>query len=144
MSSKKEEKVNPRCLEYAQQHTIMLLLLLLFFGVLIVPRFYEQVLQSQYNKNEGVVKTIYFSQYTPVVSFVEIVYNVDEKEYSVKELLNQHVQVGDHLEIYVGKDKKSIQFQKPSMAVPASLLVVYFIILVLCLYKIYCFFSNKK
>jgi len=144
MPSKKEEKVNPRCLEYAQQHTIMLLLLLLFFGVLIVPRFYEQVLQSQYDKNEGVIKTIYFSQYTPVVSFVEIVYKVDEKEYSVKELLNQHLQMGDHVEIYVGKDKKTIQFQKPSMAVPASLLVVYAIILFMCLYKIYWFFSSKK
>lgn len=144
MSSKKEEKADPRCLEYAQQHTIMLLLLLLFFGVLIVPRFYEQVLQSQYDKSEGVVKTIYFSQYTPIVSFVEITYKVNEKEYSVKELLNQHVQVGDHLEIYVGKDKKAIQFNKPSMAIPASLLIAYFIILFLCLHKIYWFFMSKK
>ena len=53
-----QEKETSRCLEYAQQHTIMLLLLLLFFGVLIVPRFYKQIAQSRLKKTVGVVKTI--------------------------------------------------------------------------------------
>ena len=139
-----KQRQNPQCLEYAQQHTIMLLLLLLFFGVLIVPRFYEQVKQSQYTKTDGLIKTIYFSQYTPESSFVEITYTINNKEYSAKELLNQHIKVGDHIEIYVGKDKKSIQFHRPSIIVSSLLLTTYFAILVFCFYKIYNFFMTKK
>ena len=139
-----QEKENPRCLEYAQQHTLMLLLLLLFFGVLIVPRFYKQIMQSRLMKTDGVVKTIYFSQMTPVLSFVEITYNVDKKEYSIKDLLNQHVKVGDHMEIYVSNDKKEIQFEKPPMIIPSLLLVAYVVILLLCLYKVFGFYMNKK
>lgn len=139
-----QEKETSRCLEYAQQHTIMLLLLLLFFGVLIVPRFYKQIAQSRLKKTDGVVKTIYFSQMTPVLSFVEITYNIDKKEYSIKEPLNQHVKVGDHVEIYVSKDKKEIQFEKPPMVIPSLLLAAYVIILLLCLYKVFGFYMNKK
>ena len=139
-----QEKENHRCLEYAQQHTLMLLLLLLFFGVLIVPRFYKQIVQSRHKKTNGVVKTIYFSQLTPTVSFVEITYNIDKKEYSIKELLHQHVKVGDHVEIYVSEDKKEIQFEKPPMVIPSLLLAAYVIILLLCLYKVFSFFFNKK
>lgn len=139
-----QEKENPRCLEYAQQHTLMLLLLLLFFGVLIVPRFYGQILQSRHKKTDGVVKTIYFSQLTPSLSFAEIVYTVNKKEYSVKELLNQPVKVGDHVEIYVSKDKKEIHFEKPPVVVPSLLLAAYAVILLLCLYKVFSFFFHKK
>jgi len=139
-----QEKENSRCLEYAQQHTLMLSLLLLFFGVLIVPRFYGQVQQSRHKKMDGVVKTIYFSQMSPTLSFVEITYTADKKEYSVKELLNQHVKVGDHVEIYVSNDKKEIQFQNPPMVIPSILLAAYFVILSICLYKVFLFFMNKK
>lgn len=139
-----KQRDSPHCLEYAQQHTIMLLLLLLFFGVLIVPRFYEQIKQSQYIQTDGMVKTIYFSQYAPETSFVEITYTIKNKEYSAKELINQHIKVGDHVEIFVGKDHKSIQFHKPSIVISSVLLTTYLIILVLCLYKIYSFFMTKK
>lgn len=139
-----QEKESPRCLEYAQQHTLMLLLLLLFFGVLIVPRFYKQIVQSRHKKTNGVIKTIYFSQMTPMLSFVEITYNVDKKEYSIKELLHQHVKVGDHVEIYVSKDKKEIQFEKPPMVIPSLLLAAYVVILLFCFYKVFSFFFNKK
>jgi hypothetical protein len=122
----------------------MLLLLLLFFGVLIVPRFYGQILQSRHKKTDGVIKTIYFSQMTPPLSFVEIVYNVDKKEYSVKEVLHQSVKAGDHVEVYVSKDKKEIQFDKPPMVIPSLLLVVYAVILLLCLYKMFSFYFNKQ
>lgn len=140
-----KEKADTRCLEYARQHTVMLLLLILFFGVLVVPRFYEQVSQAQYNKVDGIVKTIYFSQFTPVLSFVEITYTVNNKEYNVRELVHQHLKVGDHVEIFVGKNnKQSIKFQKPSMVVSSILLASYFLILLLCIYKVYYFFMNTK
>lgn len=141
MSDKKE---NRNCLEFAQQHTIMLLLLLLFFGVLIVPRFYEQIQQARYEKVDGMVKTIYYSQYSPVLSFVEITYTINDKEYSVKETLNQHVQVSDHIQIFVGSDKKKIQFQQPHVVVPSLLLIFYFVVLFWCALKIYHFFFDKK
>lgn len=140
----KQEKESPRCLEYARQHTVMLLLLLLFFGVLIVPRFYEQMKHFKTKKTDGIVKTIYYSQYTPIISFVEITYTIDNKEYSVKELINQHIKVGDHVEIFVGKDKTDIQYHKPSVIIPSILLATYFLILFLCVYKVYCFFMKKK
>lgn len=139
-----QEKESSRCLEYAQQHTIMLLLLLLFFGVLIVPRFYGQIQQSRHKKTDGVVKTIYYSQYSPAISFVEIVYTLDKKEYNVKELLNQPMKVGDHVEIYVSKNHKEIQFEKPAVVIPSLLLTIYFVILFICLYKVFWFFMNKK
>lgn len=141
----KDEKVNPACLEYAQQHTLMLLLLLLFFGVLVVPRFYKQIQYTQYKKVDGIVKTIYYSQYNPILSFVEISYKIEDKEYSVKETLQQHVQVGDHVELYVNnKDKKSVQFQKPVFYVSFLLLLSYSIIFLLCMTKLYHFFVSKK
>jgi hypothetical protein len=139
-----QKKENSRCLEYAQQHTLMLSLLLLFFGVLIVPRFYAQVQQSRHQKMDGEVKTIYFSQMSPTLSYVEITYIVGKNEYSVKELLNQHVKVGDHVEIHVSDDKKEIQFEKSSMIIPSLLLVAYVIILLLCLYNVFIFFMKKK
>lgn len=140
MSSRRED---PHCVEYAQQHSIMLLLLLLFFGVLVVPRFYEQIRHSQFQKTEGIVKTIYYSQYAPLISFVEITYKLGDKEYSVKEMLHQHVQVGDHIDVYVGKDKRSVQFKQPSLLMSSLILSSYFIIMSLCVYYIYWFFTNK-
>lgn len=137
-------KENSRCLEYAQQHTIMLLMLLLFFGVLIVPRFYAQVLQSRFEKTEGVVRTVYFSQSEPTLSFVEITYQAGKKDYNAKELLQQHIKVGDHVDLYVGSDKKEILFVKPSPVVPSLLLVAYLIILSLCVYKAADFFLTKQ
>lgn len=143
--AKNKKKVDPICLEFAQQHMLMLLLLLLFFGVLVVPRFHQQVHQSQFQKVDGIVKTIYYSQYSPILSFVEISYNIGDKEYNVKETLQQHVQVGDHIEIYVNqKNKKSIQFEKQNLHVPLLFLIAYFVIFFLCVYKLYTFFTNKK
>lgn len=144
MANASEKQQQSHCLEYAQQHTIMLLLLLLFFGVLIVPRFYEQIQYARHKKLDGMIKTIYYSQLTPTMSFVEIVYTVDKKEFSVKELLNQHVKVGDHVELYVSNDKKKVQFQKPSVVFPSIILGAYFLILLICLYKVFSLFFNKK
>lgn len=137
-------KEDPDCLEYAQQHTIMLILLLLFFGVLVVPRFYDQVQYARFQKTDGIVKTIYYSQYAPMLSFVEITYNLDKKDYTIKEMINQHVQVGDHVELYVSKDRKSIQFQRQSLLVSSLFLLSYFIVLFFCFYKIYSFFFTGK
>lgn len=139
-----QRKEHSRCLEYAQQHTIMLLMLLLFFGVLSVPRFYEQVRQSRHEKIEGVVRTVYFSQSDPILSFVEITYQVDKKDYNAKELLHQHIRVGDHVDIYVGTDRKEILFMKPNPILPSMLLVAYAIILSLCVYKSVGFFFKKQ
>lgn len=136
-------KEDPHCLEYAQQHSIMLLLLLLFFGVLVVPRFYEQAKNSRLQKTEGIVKTIYYSQYAPIISFVEITYKIGEKEYSVKDILHQHVQVGDHVDVFVGANKKSIQFKQSSLLVSLIILSSYFIIILLCVYSMYWFFTKK-
>lgn len=143
MASKKTDPIDPQCLEYAQQHTIMLLLLLLFFGILIVPRFYEQIQFASHKKTDGVIKTIYYSQYAPVLSFVEITYKKGDKDVSVKELLHQHVQTGDPIEIYLGENN-TIHFQKPSIVVASLFLSAYFIVLALCLYRLYTFFRIKK
>lgn len=143
MSSKKTDPIDPQCLEYAQQHTIMLLLLLLFFGILIVPRFYEQIQFASHKKTDGVITTIYYSQYAPVLSFVEITYKKDHKDISIKELLHQHVQTGDPIEIYLGENN-TIHFQKPSIVVAFLFLSAYFIVLALCLYRFYTFFRIKK
>lgn len=142
--SDKKETPDRNCLEYAQQHTIMLLLLLLFFGVLVVPRFYEQFQYSRYKKMDGMIKTIYYSQYSPMLSFVEIVYTINQKEYSIKETLPQHVQVGDHIEIFIGNGKRKVQFQKPNVVLPSVLLLSYFVVLFLCVYKVFFFFMNTK
>lgn len=140
----KYENAHPACLQYAQQHILMLLLLLLFFGVLIVPRFYQQLQQTQTKKIDGVIKTIYYSQYTPILSFVEITYKLGDKEYSVRETIQQHVKVGDHVEIYIDPKKKSVQFQKQDGYVPFFLLLSYTIIFLFCLFKLYGFFMHKK
>lgn len=137
-------KEHARCLEYAQQHTIMLLMLLLFFGVLIVPRFFAQVRHLRHKKMDGVIKTVYFSQSNPTLSFVEVVYQENKKEYIVKELLYQHLRVGDHVELYVSQDKKEILFEKPRLIIPSLLLVAYAIIFSLCLYMVISFYTNKK
>lgn len=137
-------KEHVRCLEYAQQHTIMLLMLLLFFGVLIVPRFFAQVRHLRHKKMDGVIKTVYFSQSNPTLSFVEVVYQENKKEYIVKELLYQHLRVGDHVELYVSQDKKEILFEKPRLIIPSLLLVAYAIIFSLCLYMVISFYTNKK
>lgn len=137
-------KEDPHCLEYAQQHSIMLLLLLLFFGVLVVPRFYKHVEYPQLQKTNGVIKTIYYSQYAPLISFVEITYKLGGKEYTVREILHQHVQVGDHVDIFVGKDKKTIQFKQPPLLISLLILLSYFIIISLCVYAIYWFFTKKN
>jgi hypothetical protein len=140
----KEKTVNASCLQYAQQHLLMLLLLLLFFGVLIIPRFYEQLQHQQLKKVDGIIKTIYYSQTTPVLSFVEISYEWSGKEYLVRETLSQHVKVGDHIEIYLDIQNNSIQFQKSDVYVPFFLLLSYTIIVILCLVKLYAFFTHKK
>ena len=137
-------KEHARCLEYAQQHTIMLLMLLLFFGVLIVPRFFAQVRHLRHKKMDGVIKTVYFSQSNPTLSFVEVAYQENKKEYIVKELLYQHLRVGDHVELYVSQDKKEILFEKPRLIIPSLLLVAYAIIFSLCLYMVISFYTNKK
>lgn len=137
-------KENSRCLEYAQQHTIMLLMLLLFFGVLIVPRFYAQVLQSRFEKIDGVIRTVYFSQSNPTLSFVEITYQVGKKDYNAKELLQQHIKVNDNVDLYVGPDKKEVLFVKPNPIIPSLLLASYLIILSMCVYKAIVFFLAKK
>lgn len=140
----KDETVNA-CLQYAQQHLLMLLLLLFFFGVLIIPRFYEKLQHQQLKKVDGIIKTIYYSQTTPPLSFVEISYQWGGKEYLVRETLTQHVKVGDHVEIYIDPRKKnSIQFEKPNVHVPVILLLSYTIIVILCLVKLYAFFTHKK
>lgn len=140
----KIETVNA-CLQYAQQHLLMLLLLLFFFGVLIIPRFYEELQHQQLKKVDGVIKTIYYSQSSPSISFVEISYEWDGKEYLVRETLSQHVKVGDHIEIYLDPRKKNtIQFQKPNVYLPFFLLLSYTIIVILCLVKLYGFFTHKK
>lgn len=136
----KQKKESRRFLQYAQQHTLMLLLLLLFFGVIVVPRFYDQILQSRFKKTDGKVTTIYYSQATPVLSFIEITYNVKGKTYTTKELINQSISVGDHLEIFVGeKDNSSVQLKKPSFLPALVLLLAYVLILLFCLYRAYQF-----
>lgn len=144
MLPKKSDTMVPECVNYAQQHTIMLLLLLLFFGILIVPRFYEQIQLATLSKSDGLIKTVYYSQYAPMLSFVEITYDNNGKEVSTKELLHQNVKVGDPIEIYVGGKHNTISFQKPSLVMASLFLGAYFIVLFLCMYRFMTFFNMKK
>lgn len=136
MSVRKEKK------EYAIQQVIMLMLFLLFFGVMVIPHFYKQMEYASYQKTEGMVKTILYSQYAPTFAFVEIMFKMGDKDYLVKETVHQHLQVGDHVEIYVSPNKKSIQFQKPSMVMAVLFLVVYFLLLLGCAYCLYQFYKK--
>ena len=128
---------------YAQQHTIMLLIVLVFFAVLVVPRLYKQT--RRHTQISGVVKTIYFSKDAPATSFVEITYTVKGKEYTSRELVEQRIQVGDHVEIYVGEDTpRSIQFEPPSYTQAVLLLAAYAVVLAFCAYTLYAAFAVKK
>lgn len=129
--------------DYAQQHTIMLMIVLVFFGVLVVPRLYKQT--RRHTQINGVVKTIYFSKDAPATSFVEITYTVKGKEYTSRELLEQRIQVGDHIEIYVGEDSpRTVQFEPPSFTQAVLLLAAYAVVLAFCAYTLYATFVVKK
>ena len=129
--------------DYAQQHTIMLMIVLVFFGVLVVPRLYKQT--RRHTQINGVVKTIYFSKDAPATSFVEITYTVRGKEYTSRERLEQRIQVGDHIEIYVGEDNpRTIQFEPPSYTQSVLLLAAYTLVLAFCAYTLYAAFAGTK
>lgn len=128
--------------DYAKQHAVMLLIVLVFFGVLVVPRFYRQT--RRHAKISGVVRTIYFSKDAPATSFVEITYKIKGKEYTTRELLAQRIQVGDHVEIFVS-DPKSVSFSPPpSAAQGALLLAAYAGVFAFCVYSMYIVFAGEK
>ena len=129
-------------MEYAKKHALMILLLVVFLGVLVVPRFYTQARRGmRHAKINGVVKTIYFSQDAPPTSYVEITYNINGKEYSVRELLDQHVRVGDHLEVYA--DGGSVLLQRPSIFQGILLLVAYVFVAMISVYGVYVVFLDN-
>lgn len=128
--------------DYAQQHTIMLMIVLVFFGILIVPRLYKQT--KRHAKINGVVRTIYFAKDAPATSFVEITYKVRGKEYTSRELLEQKIQVGDHVEIYVDDSTNAIRFENPATTQSVLLLIAYAGVLAFCLYTLYVVFAGKK
>lgn len=127
--------------DYAKQHAVMLMIVLVFFGILIVPRLYKQT--KRHAKISGVVRTIYFAKDAPSTSFVEITYKVRGKEYTTRELLDQRIQVGDHVEVYVD-DSNAIQFENPATTQSVLLLVAYAGVLAFCLYTLYVAFAGKK
>lgn len=137
------------CMDYAKQHSIMLFLVVIFFGVLIIPYFYKHVQQTTYQETDGLVKTIYYSQHNPSLSFVEITYTVGNTEHSIHQILNQHIQVGDHVGLFISPTKKEgdqvVLFQKPSsLHVPIAFMSAYAFMVFLCIYSIYTFYSGNK
>lgn len=126
--------------DYARQHAVMLLIVVVFFGVLVVPRLYKQT--KRHAKISGVVRTIYFSKDAPATSFVEITYTYRGKEHAARELLAQRIQVGDHVEVFVS-DPESVSFSPPPSATQGVLLLVaYAGVLGLCAYTLFVVFAG--
>lgn len=136
------------CIDYAKQNSIILLLLVIFSGVLIVPHFSKHIYLAKFIKTTGFIKTIYYSQYTPILSFVEITYNIGNKNHSIRRTIQQRIQVGDHIEIFVSPDQKAVVFKEPPTGAAMTFIAIYILILFVCLYSTYCVYTssadNKK
>lgn len=146
MTSKKSntESIDTKCLEYAKYHTIMVMLLVVFLGILILPLFFKQIQYSQYKKAEGIVKSVFYSQEVPSISFVDISYKIGDDEYNVKETLKQKLQINDHIIIYIDPDTKHVRFYKPNIFIYITLLIVYLLIFFTILARLWRFFNYKK
>jgi hypothetical protein len=121
-------------IRFARTHIIMVSLLLVFFGVLTVPYTIKKIKYSLYKKTEGTVVNIYYTQSNPSLTIADIQYESGGKTIIFRETLHKSVKKNDVVVFYTHRRTNDVSFDHPRLYIYLILLIVYFLILIYCVY----------
>jgi len=141
-SSRPEKKrLDATPVEFARIHIIMLFLLVLFFGILIVPYCVRKIQKLHYKRTEAVVKNVVFQGSDPLLAIVDIEYTSRDRKYVAREILHQSLAVNDTVVIYVDHySPDRIAFTRPDGVAWIILLSIYCLLVIYCIYLLWHFF----
>lgn len=146
------------CDNYARDHTVMMTMLVVFFGALVVPFLNEKVQYGSREKTYANVNKLLYKcpceckscnkniKHHAHQSFVEIKYKYNGKEYTKQEHVPIILSEGQRIEIYVDPSNPMItSYKSNSIAIYITLYAFYLIIVSLCIYLLTTFvFGVKK
>lgn len=135
-------KINTDSIEFARYHSLMMLTLLVFFGILIIPFDLKKIKQANYTEVNATVKHVYYSQ--PDLSYIQIEVEIDEKKFKFKELVAQKIQKNDMIVVYINGNKDTLLLQRPNTYIYMFLLIAYIIIIIFSIYTIYDLWFQRK
>ena len=139
--SKKEVLTSPpgadiSIVEYARCHSMMMLMMLIFFGVLIIPFCISKMRESMADSYDATVIQIFYSMSNPDVSLVSLRYtDKNDTTHIIRETIDKLVKVNDTLTIYVIPtkviDKSSyVFFHTPCHFIYYFLLLLFYVCLI--------------
>ena len=122
-------------LEYARCHSMMMFMMLVFFGILIIPFCISKMRQSMAYSTEATISQVFYSQSNPNISLVSLRY-MDRHgvEHVIRETLDKIVKVNDTLTIYIiatGDKDEYVFFHTPCCFIYYLLLLLFYIALVI-------------
>lgn len=124
-------------IRFARTHSIMISLLIVFFGILTVPYTIKKIKYSLYKKTEGVVVNIYYEQTSPSLTIADIRYEANGKTIIFRETLHRSVKKDDVIVFYTHRRTNDVSFEHPRLYIYLILLIVYFFIAFFCLYLVW-------
>ena len=122
--------------EYARCHSMMMLMMLIFFGVLIIPFCISKMRESTADSYDATVIQIFYSMSHPDMSLVSLRYtDKNDTTHVIRETIDKLVKVNDSLTIYViptkVADKSSyVFFHTPCHFIYYFLLLLFYVCLI--------------
>lgn len=130
--------INAQCTDYARYHSVMILMMVIFFGSLIVPHCMEKIKIAGYHETSAKVEDVYSTD--PKISYIGLSYVKNGKKMFWHESVRQQLTKGDHVQIFISDNGEKVVFESPSRLYYTMILFLYVIIFVLCLGLFWQFF----
>jgi len=122
-------------IEYARCHSMMMFMMLIFFGILIIPFCISKMRESMAYSADATILQVFYSQSNPNISLVSLRYTDKHGvEHTIRETLDQIVKVNDSLTLYVipvGKKDDYVFFHTPCCFTYYLLLLLFYSALVI-------------
>lgn len=127
--------------DFACYHSLMILILLIFFGILILPCYLKKINHGSYREVDATVIHVYYNQ--PDLSYVQLEIESDGTKKKFKELVAQKINKNDILAVYIDKKKNEILLQRPNQIIYIVLLIAYILIFLFTIYTVYDVWINR-
>jgi len=129
--------------DFARIHVLMIIFLLAFFGILIIPYCLQKIRTFRFKYIEGEVVHVVYSDTSPLITIADVQYTFKGQTYLIRETFYQLLNKKDHIIFYINPHTNDIIYKKPKIVVYVLLFVVYFILLLVCLYHIWVLYVYK-
>jgi len=130
--------------DFARIHVLMIIFLLAFFGILIIPYCLQKIRTFRFKYIEGEIINIVYSDTNPSMTIADVQYSLKGETYVIRETFYQQLNKKDHIILYINPHTYDVIYKKPKIVIYILLFVVYFILLLMCLYHIWILYVYKK